>query len=640
MDNEKMEAALWLALSEPESLRERSEILDAGYDERQDSWEIIIKYNGDLEETLPEGITLEPLIAGYGILTVPTVLLENVPPGPQIEYAELPKRLYFEQELPGEDFAERSGWDSSAWGLSRKASALSERQFSGQEEIPLTGKGVLVAVIDSGIDYTLPNFRHSDGSTRIAALWDQTLSADPANPPPEGFRQGRLFTSEDINAALRRAIPMETVPSLDTSGHGTAVAGIAASGPISGEYDEGQADIRAEYAETAADTGAGDSESTPDTDPVYAGMAPESDLLIVKLGNPGDKGFPRTTELMRALTFAARFALERNQPLAVNLSFGNSYGSHNGTSLLERFIDNIAEIGRSVICVGTGNEGLSGGRFSGYLVNGRAMEVEIGVAPYEANLNIQFWKNFVDDYTLRLIAPDGESVILDPAQYQKTSATLGNTRVLAYAGQPTPYSTNQEIYFDLLPEKFYIEEGIWRLRIEPVNIRNGFFYMYLPVDSTRNQGTRFYNPSQEMTLTIPSTSARTIAVSAYHPLTGVFADFSGQGSAQDDYFQEKSNLGAIRPTLAAPGVDILAPVPGGGYASFTGASFAAPFVTGAAALLMEWGILQGHDYFLYGEKLKADLMKAAVPLPGIEKYPSEKVGYGRLSLKEALEGGK
>ncbi|MCD7737546.1 MAG: S8 family serine peptidase [Lachnospiraceae bacterium] len=625
MDNEKMEAALWLALSEPESFRERSDILDAGYDERQDSWEIIIKYNGDLGGMLPEGITLEPLIAGYGILTVPTALLENVPPSPQIEYAELPKRLYFEQEFPekaatwlpgengdatgfsGEDFVELSDVGGSARESSQETSDLVERPVHWQEGILLSGKGVLVAVIDSGIDYSLPNFRHPDGSTRIAALWDQTLSNDPANPPPDGFHQGRLFTSEDINDALERAFPTEVLPSLDTSGHGTAVAGIAASSVVDG---------------------------------AYAGMAPESDLLIVRLGNPGDKGFPRTTELMRALTFAARYALERNQPLAVNLSFGNSYGSHNGTSLLERFIDNIAEIGRNVICVGTGNEGLSGGRFSGYIAEGRTMEVEIGVAPYEANLNIQFWKNFVDDYTLRLIAPDGESVILDPAQYQKTSATLGNTRVLAYAGQPTPYSTNQEIYFDLLPEKFYIEEGIWRLRIEPVNIRNGFFYMYLPVDSTRNQGTRFYNPSQEMTLTIPSTSARTIAVSAYHPLTDVFADFSGQGSAQDDYFQEKSNLGAIRPTLAAPGVDILAPAPGGSYASFTGTSFAAPFVTGAAALLMEWGILQGHDYFLYGEKLKAELMKAAVPLPGIEKYPSEKVGYGRLSLKGALEGGK
>ncbi|MCD7806267.1 MAG: S8 family serine peptidase [Lachnospiraceae bacterium] len=596
MDNEKMEAALNLARSEPESLREKSDILDAGYDQEQDSWEVIIKYNGDLAQDLPRGIELEPLIAGYGILTIPASLFENVPPSPWIEYAELPKRLYFEQGLSGEEAAE--GYSPSDF---LRSFSFSEKG-TAEGLSSLSGEGVLVAVIDSGIDYTLPNFRHKNGSTRIAALWDQTLTPDAQNPPPEGFRQGKLYTSGDINAALQRPFPQEILPSVDTSGHGTAVAGIAASGAVGGEY---------------------------------AGMAPESDLLIVKLGNPSDRGFPRTTELMRALTFAARFALERNQPLSVNLSFGNSYGSHNGTSLLERFIDNVAEIGRNVICVGTGNEGLSGGHYSGRLTEGMTTVVEISVAPYEASLSIQLWKNYVDDYAIWLIAPDGGTVFLGPEQYGKVESRLGRTRVLGFFGQPTPYSTSQEIFFDLLPEDYYIDEGVWRIRIEPAAIRNGYFYLYLPVASTRNQGTRFMNPSQEMTLTIPSTAAKTIAVSAYHPGFDTFADFSGRGAAFWDHFQERSNIGAVRPTLSAPGTDILAPMPQGGYGRFKGTSFAAPFVAGAAALLMEWGILRGHDYFLYGEKLKAGLIRAAKPLPGVEEYPSSKTGYGRLSLKEA-----
>ncbi|MCD8379943.1 MAG: S8 family serine peptidase, partial [Lachnospiraceae bacterium] len=149
----------------------------------------------------------------------------------------------------------------------------------------------------------------------------------------------------------------------------------------------------------------------------------------------------------------------------------------------------------------------------------------------------------------------------------------------------------------------------------------------------RNLGTRFLNPSQEMTLTIPSTAPRAIAVSAFHPLTGEFADFAGRGAVSLDQFQEKSNIGAVRPTIAAPGVDITAPMPGGGYGAFTGTSFATPFAAGTAALMMEWGILRGHDYFLYGEKLKAELIRAARPLPGIERYPSEKLGIARLSLK-------
>ncbi|MCD8379944.1 MAG: S8 family serine peptidase, partial [Lachnospiraceae bacterium] len=268
------------------------------------------------------------------------------------------------------------------------------------------------------------------------------------NPPPEGFAQGRLFTRHKINDALRLAFPLEAVPSADTSGHGTAVAGIAASSQLGDEY---------------------------------TGIAPGSDLLIVKLGNPSDRGFPRTTELMRALTFSVRYAFARNQPLVINLSFGNSYGSHNGTSLLERFIDNVSEIGRTEICIGTGNEGLAGGRASGYLTEGQTTEVEVQVASYETSLSIQFWKNFVDVYTLRLVAPDGESLLIAPGLYGRTEKTLGRTRVLAFAGQPTPYSTNQEIFLELLPSEYYIDEGIWQIRLEPSLIRNGFFYLYLTV---------------------------------------------------------------------------------------------------------------------------------------------------------------
>ncbi len=605
MDQEKMESILNLAGGLSEETRKRSDVLSTGYDKTTDSWEIIIKYHGDLANTLPQGITLEPLIAGYGILTVPMSLLENVAPNPQIEYAELPKRLYFELEemtgTPGYAFPDmrsrsqdsregkREGWTSSQ--------GVSFRDGTDHEESNLTGKGVLIAVIDSGIDYTLPNFRYPDGSTKIAALWDQTLTVDPENPPPRGFTQGRLFTGEKINAALQLAVPRDMVPSADTSGHGTAVAGIAASRRIEG---------------------------------IYAGVAPDSELLVIKLGNPAEKGFPRTTELMRALTFSVQYAFARNQPLVVNLSFGNSYGSHNGTSLLERFIDNVSEIGRTAVCIGTGNEGLSGGHLSGWLSQAQDTTVEFQVSAYEANLSVQFWKNFVDAYELCLIAPDGQFLSINPERYEKKVGVLGNTRVLAYAGQPTPYSTNQEIYFELLPEEYYIDEGIWRILIRPKVIRNGFFYLYLPVASTRNQGTRFLNPSPEMTLTIPSTAARAIAVSACDPLTGAFADFSGRGAVSLDRFQEKSNIGAVRPTIAAPGVDIPAPAPGGGYAAFTGTSFAAPFVSGEAALMMEWGILRGHDYFLYGEKLKAELIRAACPVPGIEQYPSEKVGFGRL----------
>ena len=185
------------------------------------------------------------------------------------------------------------------------------------------------------------------------------------------------YDSRQINAALEEENPQrqfELFPTMDTSGHGTAVAGIAA-GSSSG----------------------------------YIGVAPEAELLIVKLGLPEAGSFPRTTEIMRAVTWAVRKALELQMPLALNLSFGNSYGAHDGSSLLERFLDNAAEIGRTVICVGSGNEGASAGHLAGRIgENERRADIELTVAEYETGLNIQLWKNYSDIYRIRLRSPGGQ----------------------------------------------------------------------------------------------------------------------------------------------------------------------------------------------------------------------------------------
>lgn len=274
MANQKAENLLNLALETPLNERQMSGNLNVGYSEAENTWEFIVKYNGTLaaiREAFPQ-VVAEELIAGYGILTIPEALVEEVLSQREIEYVEIPKRLYFA------DFQARS------------ASCILEVT----EGYPnLTGEGVVVAVIDSGIDYTLPHFRKADGSTRILALWDQEQGLSEEFPPPEGFAGGRLFTEEDINAALGTEGNAPRL-SMDNTGHGTAVAGLAASSPVEN----------------------------------YQGVAPESMLLVVKLGNKDRESFPRTTELMRALTFVVRYAADRNLPLTVNLSFGNSYGSH------------------------------------------------------------------------------------------------------------------------------------------------------------------------------------------------------------------------------------------------------------------------------------------------------------------------
>ncbi len=623
MDSQKFENILNLALDTPAEERDRSLELNIGYEEEDNTWELIVKYHGSLRDglspflALPQGrlLRIEELIAGYAILAVPESFMESLAAVEEIEYIEKPKRLFFDVLQGKIDSCIIPG------------SPLTDS---------LRGRGVLVAVIDSGIAWRNRDFRNADGTTRILYLWDQTLQAGQVweriseeellpedrretYAPPPGFVTGVEFSRAQINEALAASSESDgtlLVPSVDTSGHGTAVAGIAAG------------------------NGAG-------SDGVYAGVAPESELLIVKLGTPGPNAFPRTTELMRALTYVVRKSLELQRPLAVNLSFGNTYGAHNGTSLLERFIDNVSEIGRNVICVGSGNEGASGGHTGGSVgvVSGSAASensmqtvVEMVVGNYEMGLNVQLWKDYVDRYRVRLISPTGEEFMVDTDRPGKQTYLLEQTRILLYNGEPAPYLTSQEIYFDFLPNgnRSYINSGIWTFALEPIITVTGNYTFYLPSETVRSGQTRFVRPTPNVTLTIPSTASKVITVGAYRTGLEAYADFSGRGYLYQDRLGGRIEGSFIKPDLVAPGVGVLAPTREGTYGAVTGTSFATPFVTGASALLMQWGIVDGNDPYLYGEKVKAYLRKGATPIRGENEYPNERVGYGALCLASSL----
>ena len=164
-----------------------------------------------------------------------------------------------------------------------------------------------------------------------------------------------------------------------------------------------------------------------------------------------------------------------------------------------------------------------------------------------------------------------------------------------------------------------MDSGDWKIILSGKKVRGGEYYLWLPGGNTLNRGTGFYEPRAYGTLTIPATARRIITVGAYDSLVDSYADFSGRGSRMLPY---------LKPDLVAPGVNIVAPVPGSGYRSVTGTSFAAPFVSGSAALLMQWGIVNGNDPYLYGEKVKAYFRRGARPLSGYETYPNEEVGWG------------
>ena len=574
MADQKIENLLNLALSASEEEREKSLELDVGYYPVARTWEVIIKYSGTLGRVREIAESVVELSNEFAIVTVREERLEALAGIEAVEYIEKPKRLFFQVEN------------------GRRVSCMTSVQIRPPK---LYGTGVLVAIIDSGIDYANLDFRNADGTTRIYALWDQTI---PGNPP-EGYVQGTEYTQEKINEALQqenRTERMKIVPSEDRSGHGTAVAGIAAG---NGRGSKGAR---------------------------YQGVASESGILVVKLGTPREEGFPRTTELMQAIDYVVKKAQRAGRPVAINISFGNTYGSHTGTSLLERFIADIANLWKSVICIGMGNEGASAGHTAGILKENTEERIPLAVQMKETAINVQIWKSYHDIVDISLISPAGVQIGPIPEVIGTQRFVVGDTEILLYYGEPSPFHVSQEIFIEFLPKDSYITPGIWQFVLTPRKIVTGEYDLWLPSENVLNRGTAFRYPTERGTLTIPSTSQRVISVGAYDSLTFAYADFSGRGGLE----------GESKPDLVAPGVDITAPTPSGIYQTFTGTSFATPFVSGAAALMMEWGIVRGNDPYLYGEKVKAYLRRGARPLPGFTEYPNPQVGYGALCLRDSL----
>ena len=561
--DEKFENQLNLALDLSEEERERSKDLDAGYDKETDQWEIIFRYAGTLDTIRWSDTTrIEPLSMGYAIAYIKEDELEAFGANEQVIYIEKPKNLL----------------------LSRQPSIAASCMLSVKNPpLSLTGRGVFVAVIDTGIDIFHPDFIDENGDTKIYALWDQTVKGSPPKP----FLNGNLYTKEEINKVLHSESGRYDFRSRDRSGHGTHVASICAG---------------------------------------INGVAPEAELIVVKLGDISKQGFPRTTQLMTALQYVIDTAIRENRPVVVNISYGHNYGDHRGNSLLETFVSQIAGQWKSSICIGTGNEGNSGRHKQGKITTKTEL-ILFDVAPFEQNLNLQIWKDFVDEFKIRLESPSGITyTIVD--QQGKSQYTYKDTTVYVYNGYSTPYNVRQELYFSFIPmEGNYIESGQWKIEISPVNIKNGEYQMWLPVSAGSNPETRFLEPDKVFTLTIPSTARNVISVGAYDVRYQAYADFSGRGDQK---------FCVDKPDLVAPGVGILAAAVGGGESVRSGTSMATPFVTGSAALLMEWGIVRENDPYLYGERMKGYLHRGARRLQGYDRYPNDEIGYGRLCVSESL----
>lgn len=354
---------------------------------------------------------------------------------------------------------------------------------------------------------------------------------------------------------------------------------------------------------------------------ICASIANEANIIAVRVGRRQIDTFSKSTEFMRAIKFILDKSLELKMPVAINISYGSNEGSHKGLSLFEQYIDDMSLFWKNNIVVAAGNNASRGGHKRIQLKNGEIQEVEFVVGEHEEILNLNIWPNYVDEFSISLRDPSNRSTQELSQQNSNINNRLGTTTITGVFYEIPPYALVRRVTIQM-SSLIQITPGIWTLVFKPKDIVKGDIDIYLPTAEGISKDTRFLEPSEILTVTVPGTASQVITVGSFNSRTDVRSLFSGEGDFEN---------GVYKPDLLAPGEDIISYLPGGTLGALTGTSMATPHVTGVCCLLMQWGIVDGNDPFLYSQKTRAMLNKSA-KRSGIRVYPNSSYGYGFLNL--------
>jgi hypothetical protein len=465
--------------------------------------------------------------------------------------------------------------------------------------LALMGEGVLLGFVDTGIEYTNPIFGYGDNTTRIVSIWDQSLENDDA--PETIFNYGREYSREEINAALRSADPYSVVPSRDENGHGTMLAGIAG-----GAKDEANN---------------------------FRGIVPSAEFVVVKLKQakrnlrnffyiPEYANCYQEDDIMLGIQYLINVAEQLKKPIVICLGLGTNQGAHDGYDPLSNYIAWTGNFtGRSII-IAAGNEGNSKKHYYGRVDTKTGYNtVELKVGDGEKGFSMELWGYAPATYSIDLLSPSGEYI-------PRIAARLGESRTIRFLFE------NTTVYVDylvieaqsgsplILLRFINPAPGIWKFKVYGAGSSNLGFHIWLPMTGFISEDTFFNNANPDTTITTPGNNSLVVTVTAYSPANGNIYINSSRGYTKDN---------VIKPDMAAPGVEILAPMPGNQYGRVSGTSVAAAYTTGITAMLLEWGIVQGNYNSISSVQVQRFLLRGVEEQNGLV-YPNNIWGYGTINI--------
>ncbi len=568
----------------------------------QDILDFFVPYNGDIEEAREEykPDCIQYLNQDYLIIHLSAPISSIYTRRFAVAYGVIPKCYALQQEFPtGIPGVVPEEGDSSpvleAMGIGR----LRRLPY-----LDLYGRGVLIGMIDTGIDYRQPVFINPDGSSRIYSIWDQTAEDGIS---PEGFDYGTEYRKDMLTQALAAENPLKVVPQTDEYGHGTFLAGLAAGNDA------------AEYR--------------------FSGVAPQTEIVMVKLKEAKEylkqfyaipDGVPcyQETDIAQGIRYLEETARKAGRPLVLVMTLGTNSGGHDGSGILDELLDNLANQNAVCVLTSTGNENGYALHYRGRQENTEPAEyeeVELRVAPEENGFTMELWATSLNLYSISVVSPTGELIERSPGRgnrFQTMNFIFENTLIYLDYYMVENRSGTQLV----LMRVYEPTPGLWRFRIYTEQEFGGNFDLWLPVHVFLQRDTYFLRPDPDITVTGPGNAERPITVAAYRAADKAIYLRSGRGFTRN---------GEIKPDVAAPGVDIYGPLPEGSFGTGSGASMAAALTAGACALLLEWAVIRGRRPMIDTAAIKR-LLKGGAEREGIH-FPNREWGFGRIDIYGAFE---